>query len=743
MTNSVGILCGDKIWKQVLTCTVFASIIAIFFLGQVAIVSAQAGGIGGVDRPLRPGDPPPPPGMDYGTPLNPNDPNLLPPGYGGGDAPVYGGRGEGAQGPVSEAERAAAAESAYAAQNLGSAPDGVLGFLYSYALSGLGWLVGIAGSAFDYAITNYIIGFGRLYITGTGETIDALWGTVRDIFNLTFIFGLVYIGFKMILDSSDSSARKMLVSLIAAALLVNFSLFITKFVIDFSNIAATQVWNAFEGRSLTGAAVDTSITGGFMTMLGVNSMIEYMYVGGGSFTYVFGIIIIFAILAYVFLAGAVMIIIRFVVLNIYMVFSPFMFLGWVFPALASYSRDYWSGFLRQAFFAPAFIFMLYLSYMVASTFPVQRNLDRIFNPNMATVSEYADTIPYFAMVIVFLLASMVVAKKMGAHGATVAVSTGKNIAGRAGRGLRTAAGGATFGMAGRLGRNTAGLAGQKIASSDRLKELAAQKGLKGWSARQALRSGRVVADSTFDARGIAGAGAMLGIGAGVKGGYKTKMEATAKRDTAFAESLGTVDDKDIRVATRTKERDEADMALRIAKKDGTPQQIKLAEDNLKKANETLEQEKRRRQIGGTFTDQTFNAKQVAEAEAKIEKADEEIKEIKADLKDSWTKYKTAENTAIKNALMKEMKILEDKKRKSEAQRKAFLKGSPDGYAAVVDTKTGWDKVQSYVMGRTLHESRESADAIRKKFTKETKKSKEELNTDSIVKAVTSSAKSDH
>jgi len=440
-------------------------------------------------------------------------------------------------------------------------------------------------------------------------------------------------------------------------------------------------------------------------------------------------------LAYVFLAGAIMIIIRFVVLNIYMVFSPFMFLGWVFPSLASYSRAYWSGFMSQAFFAPAFIFMLYLSYIVAGTFPVQRNLDRIFNPNMATVSEYADTIPYFAMVVVFLCASMVVAKKMGAHGSTVAISTGKNIAGRAGRGLRTAAGGATFGMAGRLGRNTAGMAGQKIASSDRLKELAAQKGLKGWSARQALRSGRVVADSSFDARGIAGAGAMLGIGAGAKGGYKTKVEATAKRDTAFAESLGTVGDSDTRVAIRIREKDEADLALRKAKQGGDPQTIRDAENNLKKANEKLEQERRRRQIGGTFD--------TAENKAEIDKADTEIKALKTKLDDGFKQYMQEDNLKVKEALLMGLKDLEKAKKASEAARKAWVKTNSDGYAKVVDVTSGWDKVQSYVMGRTLHESRESAEAIRKKFTKETKKTKDEINADSIVKAVTSSAKSDH
>ena len=596
--------------------------------------------------------------------------------------------------------------------------------------------MGIAGSAFDYAIENFIVGFGRLYITGTGETIDALWSTVRDIFNLTFIFGLVYIGFKMILDSSDSSARKMLVSLIGAALLVNFSLFITKFIVDFSNIAATQVYNAFE----TTGSGPLSITNGFMTIMGINSILSYEYTAGGSFAYVLGVLLIFCTLAYVFLAGAIMIIIRFVVLNIYMVFSPFMFLGWVFPALQSYSRDYWSGFLKQAFFAPAFIFMLYLSYMVASTFPVQRNLALMFRSdtanNASALTDVSSMIPYFAMVMVFLCASMVVAKKMGAHGSTMAVSVGKNISGRARGALGAAAGGATLGLAGRLGRNTAGRYGQSVASNNALKELAAQKGLRGWSARQQLRAGRAIADSSFDARNIAGAGKALGIGAGAKGGYKTKIEATAKRDTAFAESLGTLDEKDVRVAARTRERDEADMALRFAKKTGDVKQIKEAEDNLKKANETLEQEKRRRQIGGTFTDPEVN-------KAAIAKEDATIDALKNQLKAGWKQYMETENLKVKEALLAGLKDLEKAKKASEATRKAFTKSNTDGYAKVVDINNGWDKVQSYVMGRTLHESRESADAIRKKFTKETKKSKEDINTDSIVKAVTSSAKSDH
>jgi hypothetical protein len=430
-----------------------------------------------------------------------------------------------------------------------------------------------------------------------------------------------------------------------------------------------------------------------------------------------------------------------------MIFSPMMFLGWVFPSFQSYSSKYWHGFLGQAFFAPAFLFMLYLSYSVANDYNFgQKSFEHLFNASATNGTQYGSltptiggidpTIPYFAMVIVFLVASIVVAKSIGATGGAMAVSFGKNVSGRARGVMGAAAGGATFGMAGRLGRNTVGRYAQGVASDNNLKELAAQRGLRGWSARQKLKAGRAVADSSFDARGIGDAGKKLGLGTATKGGYKTKIEATAKRDVAFAESLGTLDEKDIRVAARMKERDAADMDLRKAKKGDDPYVIKLAEDRLQKANETLEQEKRRRQIGGTFTNPEFN-------NAEIAKADKEIDALQIQLKKGWTDYMKSENLKVKEELLKGMRELEKAKRDSESRRKLFSQSNTDGYAKVVDINGGWSKVQSYVMGRTLHESRESADAIRKKFTKETKKSKDELNTDSIVKAVTSSAKSDH
>jgi hypothetical protein len=115
-----------------------------------------------------------------------------------------------------------------------------------------------------------------------------------------------------------------------------------------------------------------------------------------------------------------------------MVFSPMMFLGWVFPSMKGHSEKYWKGFLNQAFFAPAFIFMLYLSYRVTYTFNyTTKDWGHFFGQGVVEPIGVDGLIPFFAMVIIFLLASIMVAKNMGAVGAATAVSVGNKMRGSA------------------------------------------------------------------------------------------------------------------------------------------------------------------------------------------------------------------------------------------------------------------------------------------------------------------------
>lgn len=313
------------------------------------------------------------------------------------------------------------------------AEQDILEILFSFVNATFGNLMWLTGSLLDYAISDFVVGFGYYYKqNGIGSAIDILWTSVRDIFNLTFIFGLVYIGFKTILDSSDNSAKKALGMLIMAALLVNFSLFFTKSVIDFSNIAAKQFVQTYENPK---GSNQYKISDRLMDYLGVQTVFKTKKeeLPNLSWSYVFGAMYLYLVAAFVFLAGAILLIIRFIVLNIYMLLSPVMFIGWVFPNFSGVTKKYWEGFLGQAFFAPAYFLMLYFSMKIIQS--LQEGLNITAGKNLATVvsgTDYATALSstggilmFFLLASGFMIASLLVGKKIGAAGATTAVSLGQ------------------------------------------------------------------------------------------------------------------------------------------------------------------------------------------------------------------------------------------------------------------------------------------------------------------------------
>ncbi len=342
--------------------------------------------------------------------------------------------------------------------------------------AGFGALTGIFGWVFDIAISNFILSFGDQYNNSSlGSVIQSIWSTIRDIFNLAFIFGLIYIGFQIILGINDSQAKRTIGWLILAALLVNFSLFITKFVVDFSNIAAVEVYDLFQSADHTNADGDAAalLSGVSISRAFVNAMeLSQVFDGipGSPIVYTLSVLIISLVLMYVFLAGAVLIAIRFAALSMYMIFSPLMFLGWVFPNFSGTSKKYWQGFLGQAFFAPAYIFMLYLSYQILATFndPQTRgnlgNLRQTDTTGWDTVTAYGEVFAFVTLAVVFLVASMVVAKKMGAAGANSTISMGNSMRKGLQGGITSFAGRQTIGRAAewsyktgeKLERSTAG-----------------------------------------------------------------------------------------------------------------------------------------------------------------------------------------------------------------------------------------------------------------------------------------------
>lgn len=326
--------------------------------------------------------------------------------------------------------------------------DGLQSILWTIVNQVFGSIFGWAGLLLNFGINEFIIGFGTNFLnTGVGLTVDTLWETVRDIFNLTFIFGLVYIGFKMILNSDDSGTKRWLIHLVMAALLVNFSLYITKFIVDLSNITASQiVRNGFPQLG----GLQSNISGYFADRLGLTSLwgdntIDVMITAGVPlWGYIFGVAIILIVGAFVFAVGGIMLIIRYASLALYMVMSPLMFLGWVFPNMQSYSDRYWRGFLGRAFYAPIYVLLIFFAAKIIDAFYVQNSVKNgspqfaeMFLGTQDGVNAFYSTLPPFILAGIFMIAAVVVGQKLGADGASAVSSMVKKTAIKGGRFVTT------------------------------------------------------------------------------------------------------------------------------------------------------------------------------------------------------------------------------------------------------------------------------------------------------------------
>ena len=102
------------------------------------------------------------------------------------------------------------------------------------------FLLGLAGKLFNVVMvlaldsTTYKTGF-----------VDQAWVIVRDFSNIFFIFILLYIAIQTILGLGHET-KKAIVQVIIMALLINFSMFFTRVVIDSSNILALIFYNKIQ-----------------------------------------------------------------------------------------------------------------------------------------------------------------------------------------------------------------------------------------------------------------------------------------------------------------------------------------------------------------------------------------------------------------------------------------------------------------------------------------------------------------
>ncbi len=311
---------------------------------------------------------------------------------------------------------------------------------------------GVAGVTLNAAVYYTVITMAD-FVNGLGSILTA-WKVIRDVGNIALIFGFIAIGIATILDVQSYNAKKMLVKLIIVAVTVNFSLFVARAIIDVGNVFAfqfyTQMVQTGVAKDIGSADVtvtDEGVSNAIMQMVGLQTFYDASTRNDPAqietlkqnsfFAFIFGSLL-FIIAAFVLFALAFILIARFVILVFLMILSPMGFIGLIVPTLEKRAQDWWRTLIAQAAVAPILLLMLLVSVTLITKSQIfglsggrQGGFDAIFNPE-SSANDWlltANMILGFLISMGFLMASVIVAKQMGAFGASFAIGASRRIVG--------------------------------------------------------------------------------------------------------------------------------------------------------------------------------------------------------------------------------------------------------------------------------------------------------------------------
>lgn len=410
------------------------------------------------------------------------------------------------------------------------------GHLALWILQVADYLVWLSGAILNYAVQYSVVDMKEN--VNKADSVNNAWRTIRDISNMVFIFVLLYAAIQTIIGQGKDT-KGLIVRIVMVGVLMNFSLFFTKFIIDISNILALTFYDAIAPGALT-ESVSGGISNALMEPLQLTTVYKSVGLLEGRKLFIVGIMgtILALIAAFVFFAIAIMFIIRFVVLMFVLVLSPIAFISFILPQTDKYRGQWWDALSGQAFFAPIYFALTWVAIVISRGVLTgsDGSLAGVILGTPGAAGSAAPPNPSdvgvlvnFLILIVLMIASLTIAKEWankapGGIGKLTGWALG-------------AAGGATIGLAGRFSRETIGRGGQWIGDNERLKAAAAKGGAKGFFARQTLAGGRGVGGSSFDLRAT-GIGDTLGAGkAGGKGGFADYRKKKSEEEEKFAKSL--------------------------------------------------------------------------------------------------------------------------------------------------------------------------------------------------------------
>ncbi|MBI2100637.1 MAG: hypothetical protein HYT47_01290 [Candidatus Vogelbacteria bacterium] len=299
-----------------------------------------------------------------------------------------------------------------------------------------GGVLSVVGVIFDQSVKFSISEFSSLAggTDETGNAVQVTWKILRDLANLFFIFILLYIAIGMILQLSSFGGKRLLVNVIIVALLINFSAFFTRIVIDASNVAAYQFYKAIgslggENNGNIAAAYMKTLplgTAFSLTEVAATDVAGLVYEEFGAFArttlLAFGTVVMLIIAIFLFLAATILFAVRTVTLIFMIILSPLAFLMYAFPNQKGLFDKWLDTLLKQSFFAPLYLLMIYVSLLVLNSPPLQAQL-------RASTASFSHLVFYYLIAAGLMFGALIIAKSLGAKGASGAIGIGKKWAG--------------------------------------------------------------------------------------------------------------------------------------------------------------------------------------------------------------------------------------------------------------------------------------------------------------------------
>lgn len=291
-------------------------------------------------------------------------------------------------------------------------PSGCMNNLASGALTVSGLLLHLSGTLFDNVLLLSVERFSLLV-----ENIPAVtsaWTVLRDAGNILILFVLLFSAIGVILRTDVLVSRGTLVKIIIAALLINFSMFFAKVVIDVANIFTYAIYSeltAIGGGSLSAAVtdvIDPQEVYATIVKTGISGedagwLVFYQLITAAAIT-------LFA--ASAFFTVALMLIVRIGVLLFLIITSPIGVIGGLIPKLKTYAEQWKTALIGQAFFAPIFLLFFLIALALMRSQDLKSVLSGITgDPGTGAAFLLASNLIIFILSIFFIFMGLGVARQ--------------------------------------------------------------------------------------------------------------------------------------------------------------------------------------------------------------------------------------------------------------------------------------------------------------------------------------------